>query len=327
MGKTQDCRSERLDDGRRIQRGLRALAVSARAECRDLLGGVGVALRRRIGRCRRTRRTDGTAAPYRFRAGGALCTFRRCRSPQPHSRGDHGGCGRLADGSRRQDGGSDVSPAARLGSVRRNRRLRRRRDHALAVAVGLRRAGAGEHCLRVVQAMNDKPLLTLASYFAMLSLFAVGGANAAIPEMHRISVDVMHWMNDRQFADMFAIAQVSPGPNIIIVTLIGYHVAGFAGAAVATAAMCGPTCLVAFVVARTWDRFKEARWRIAIQAGLVPGSLGLISASAFVLASSADHNIYAAAITATTAIVGFATRINPLWLFAAGGLLGLSGWL
>ena len=93
-------------------------------------------------------------------------------------------------------------------------------------------------------------------------------------------------MNDRQFADMFAIAQVSPGPNVIIVTLIGYHVAGLAGAAVATAAMCGPTCLLAFFVARTWDRFKDARWRIAIQAGLVPVSLGLIAASAFVLARS-----------------------------------------
>ena len=170
--------------------------------------------------------------------------------------------------------------------------------------------------------MNENPLLTLAGYFALLSLFAVGGANAAIPEMHRIAVDVMHWMNDRQFADMFAIAQVSPGPNIIIVTLIGYHVAGFAGATVATAAMCGPTCLMAFFVARTWDRFKEARWRIAIQAGLVPVSLGLIAASAFVLARSADHNIYAAAITATTAVVGFATRINPLWIFVAGGLAG-----
>ncbi len=78
--------------------------------------------------------------------------------------------------------------------------------------------------------MNDSPLITLAGYFALLSLFAVGGANAAIPEMHRIAVDVMHWMSDRQFADMFAIAQVSPGPNVIIVTLIGYHVAGFAGA-------------------------------------------------------------------------------------------------
>jgi chromate transporter len=179
----------------------------------------------------------------------------------------------------------------------------------------------------VDEKMNGSQLLPLFGYFALLSLFAVGGANAAIPEMHRIAVDVMQWMTDRQFADSFAIAQVSPGPNIVIVTLIGYHVAGLPGAAVATGAMCGPTCVLAFLVARTWDRFKEARWRTAIQSGLVPVSLGLIAASAFVLARSADHNVYAAMITATTALVAFATRINPLWIFAAGGLLGLTGWL
>jgi chromate transporter len=174
--------------------------------------------------------------------------------------------------------------------------------------------------------MNN-PLSALAGYFALLSLFAVGGANAAVPEIHRVAVGVMHWMTDRQFADMFAIAQVSPGPNVIIVTLIGYHVAGFAGAGVATLAMCGPTCVVAFLVTQVWDRFKQARWRIAIQAGLVPVSLGLIAASAFVVARAADHNAMAGLVTAATAAVAFATRINPLWLFVAGGAFGLAGWL
>ena len=175
--------------------------------------------------------------------------------------------------------------------------------------------------------MNDSPLTSLLGYFALLSLFAVGGANAAIPEMHRVAVDVMHWMNDRQFADMYAMAQVSPGPNVIIVALIGYHVAGFAGAGVAITAMCGPTCTLAFFVARTWDRFKGARWRMAIQAGMVPLAIGLIAASAFVLARAADRNVYAALITAATAAVAFFTRINPLWVFLAAGVLGLSGWL
>jgi chromate transporter len=175
--------------------------------------------------------------------------------------------------------------------------------------------------------MNDSPLTSLLGYFALLSLFAVGGANAAIPEMHRVAVDVMHWMNDRQFSDMYAMAQVSPGPNVIIVALIGYHVAGFAGAGVAITAMCGPTCTLAFFVARTWDRFKGARWRMAIQTGMVPLSIGLIAASAFVLARAADRNVYAALITAATAAVAFFTRINPLWVFLAAGLLGLSGWL
>ena len=147
--------------------------------------------------------------------------------------------------------------------------------------------------------------IALAGNFALLSLFAVGGANAAIPEMHRMAVEVMHWMSDRQFADMFAIAQVSPGPNVIIVTLIGYHVAGLAGAAVATVAMCGPTCVLAFFVARIWERFRDAPWRIAIQAGLVPVSLGLIGASAFVLARAPTTTFMPAFMTAATAAGGF----------------------
>jgi chromate transporter len=175
--------------------------------------------------------------------------------------------------------------------------------------------------------MNDNPLLALFGYFALLSLFAVGGANAAIPEMHRVAVEVMHWMSDQQFADSFAIAQLSPGPNVIIVTLIGYHVAGLAGAAVATVAMCGPTCVLAYFVGRVWERFKDAPWRAAVQAGLVPVSLGLIGASAFVVARAADHNVYAGAITAATAAVAYMTKINPLWVFLAAGLMGLSGWL
>ena len=45
------------------------------------------------------------------------------------------------------------------------------------------------------------------------------------------------------------------------------------------------------------------------------------------LARTADNNIDAGAITAITAIVAYATKVNPLWVFLAGGILGLSGWL
>ena len=94
---------------------------------------------------------------------------------------------------------------------------------------------------------GGNPILALISTFALMSLFAVGGANAAIPEMHRIAVDVQHWMTDKQFADVFAISQLSPGPNVLIVTLIGYSVAGIAGALAATLAMCAPTAVLAIV--------------------------------------------------------------------------------
>jgi chromate transporter len=173
--------------------------------------------------------------------------------------------------------------------------------------------------------MNGGTLLTLAGYFALLSLFAIGGANAALPEMHRLAVEVMHWMSERQFADMFAIAQVTPGPNVIVVTLIGYHVAGLSGALVATLAMCGPTCLFAFFVGRAWDRFKDAPWRMAIQAALVPISIGLLGASAAVVARAAAQSELAVAVTALSALITYTVKLNPLWIFAGAALLGLVG--
>ncbi len=168
-------------------------------------------------------------------------------------------------------------------------------------------------------------LTTLAGYFALLSLFAIGGANSAVPEMQRLAVEVEGWMTARQFSDIFAIAQVTPGPNVIIVTLIGYHVAGLFGAVVSTLAMCGPTCVFAFYVGHAWERFKDAPWRAAVQAGLLPISIGLIAASAFVVASVTAHNFVAVVISLATAVVTYTTRLNPLWIFAAASLLGLVG--
>jgi chromate transporter len=181
----------------------------------------------------------------------------------------------------------------------------------------------------VVAAMSDNSatLAALALTFAPLSLLAVGGANAVIPEMHRQAVDVAGWMTDRQFAELFAIAQVAPGPNIIIVTLIGFHVAGIAGALAATTAMVGPSCVLTYFAARTWERFRAAHWRIVIQAGLVPVSVGLIGASALVLARTADVSWVAVLLTLATAAVGFFTRVHPLWMFVVAAAVGYAGWV
>jgi chromate transporter len=158
-----------------------------------------------------------------------------------------------------------------------------------------------------------------------MSLFAVGGANAAIPEMHRIAVDVQHWMTDKQFADVYAISQLSPGPNVLIVTLIGYAVAGVAGALAATLAMCVPTAMLAYWVSRLLTRSSHSRWPAIIQAALVPLSIGLMGASGLVLALTSDRTWTAAFVTAGVAVLAFATRLNPLWLLLAGGLLGFAG--
>lgn len=169
--------------------------------------------------------------------------------------------------------------------------------------------------------------LNLAWTFGVMSLLAIGGANATIPEMHRVAVDVNHWLTDSQFADMFAIAQFSPGPNVLIVTLIGYQVAGVSGAAVATLAMCGPSGVFAYFVASFFHRSSHAFWPSVIQASLVPLSIGLMMAGSYVLATTVDGTLAAAAMTLAAAILAATTRINPLWPLAAGGIAGFLGWI
>jgi chromate transporter len=172
---------------------------------------------------------------------------------------------------------------------------------------------------------GSNPILTLAWTFGLMSLFAVGGANSAIPEMHRVAVDVQHWLTDKQFADVFAISQMSPGPNVLIVTLIGYSVAGVAGALVATISMCVPTAVLAYWVSRLLTRSGHARWPAIIQAALVPLSIGLMGASGLVLAQTSDRTWTAALVTAVAALLAATTRLNPFWVLLGGGCAGFAG--
>ena len=165
----------------------------------------------------------------------------------------------------------------------------------------------------------------LAAQFALLSLLAFGGVNTVVPEIHRSAVDVHHWMSDQDFANYFAIAQASPGPNALIVTLVGWKVAGLAGALVATAALCAPACLLTFVVVRVWDRIQQSPWRATVQAGLAPVTVGLIAASAFLLCRASDRSLALLAITGATAAMTYFTRLNPLWALGAAAVLGLLG--
>ena len=73
-------------------------------------------------------------------------------------------------------------------------------------------------------------LLALAAIFAQLSLLAFGGGNTILPEMQRQVTQVHPWLTPQEFAALFALAQAAPGPNMLISTLIGWRIAGLAGA-------------------------------------------------------------------------------------------------
>jgi len=172
--------------------------------------------------------------------------------------------------------------------------------------------------------MGRLPVLgDLAWRFAMLSLVAIGGANAVVPELHRQAVEIAHWMSNKEFSALFAIAQAAPGPNVLIVTLIGWRVGGVPGALVATAAMVLPSSLLTFWVFRVWRRLGDKPWRAAVQSGLAPLTVGLVAASAYLLAVAADISLATGVVTAATAALSYFTGLNPLWAFAVAASLGV----
>ena len=166
-------------------------------------------------------------------------------------------------------------------------------------------------------------LLKLLLLFTGLSLLAIGGANSVVPEMQRVSVNVEHWMNGREFLQMFAISRMAPGPGSLIVTLIGEKVAGPAGAAVATLAMFGPSCLLVYIAARLWHRARDAIWRDTAERGLAPVSVGLVFASALALTRGTESSWLAYAVTAVATLALTVSELHPLIILVAGGLAGV----
>ncbi len=168
-------------------------------------------------------------------------------------------------------------------------------------------------------------LIALALIFAELSVLAFGGGNTILPEMQRQVVEVHHWMTAEEFSALFALSQAAPGPNLMIVTLVGWHVAGWMGMLVTSIAKFGPSSVLTVLALHAWERFKDRPWRRHIQIGLLPVTGGLVAASAALIAHASDTNWLLGAITAVTALVAWKTRIHPLWLLFAGAMIGLVG--
>jgi len=162
----------------------------------------------------------------------------------------------------------------------------------------------------------------LALYFALLSLVSVGGIPAVMPEMQRLVVDVQGWMSAAEYTQLFAVAQAAPGPNVLVTALVGWKVYGAAGGAVALGAFCGPAAALSYYVGGFWDRMRDAPWRKAIQRALLPISVGFILSGGYVLATPHGLQWTSALIAGIAAAFMSLTRVNPLWILAAGGLLG-----
>jgi chromate transporter len=174
--------------------------------------------------------------------------------------------------------------------------------------------------------LSGPELLDLFTHFASLSLLAIGGALGMAPEMRRYMVDERHWIDTVQFTDSIVIAQTAPGPNILFVTLLGWQAGGAAGAFASTVGLLLPSSLATWWGWRLKRSRESSRWVDVIRTGLSPIAIGLTGAAGWVVAESSNHVEWRLwLLTLVSLFVVAKTRLNMLWLIAAGAVLGALG--
>lgn len=188
--------------------------------------------------------------------------------------------------------------------------------------------------------------LNLFGHFLTLSLMSVGGAISTSSEMHRFLVEQHHWLTQEQFNQSIALAQAAPGPNVLFVALMGWHVgmnAGSTGAAlfgvlVTMVGIMTPSTAITYTAARWGHRNRDLRAVRAFKQGMAPIVIALLLSTAWIMASAAGADAPSAARTVlarwplwltvvVSGLIMWRTRIHLLWLLGAGALLGVLGFV
>jgi chromate transporter len=171
-------------------------------------------------------------------------------------------------------------------------------------------------------------LLTLTAHLALLSSISFGGFPTVLPDVRTFVVTDHGWMTNQDFANLYAIAQMLPGPNMILMMgLLGWTLWGLPGALAAATATFAPPAMLYFAAWQLWDRFRDSRWQRVVRSGLAPVTIGLILASGIVIARATDGGWRGATVTGVAVLTMLTTRISPLWLLFAGGAVGGFGLL
>jgi chromate transporter len=159
----------------------------------------------------------------------------------------------------------------------------------------------------------------------LLSFLSVGGLATTLGAMQRYVVDEQQWMTPQHFADAYTLAQVAPGPPVLYVTLIGWQVAGWAGALAATLPLLAPITTLLLLARCVPARYARVLGHAAIRRGLTPITIGLVLASGWGMARTVCQDWRGTALMLGTLGVVLGTRCHPLWLIVIGALLGLAG--
>lgn len=142
-------------------------------------------------------------------------------------------------------------------------------------------------------------------------------------------VDRLGWLTHQQLLDAVSVGQVTPGPVFTTATFVGYLVAGFPGAFLATVAIFLPSFVFVGLLTRISDRLRSTRWSAAMLDGLNATALALMCGVSWQLGRTAVVDAWTAAIAVSALTLLLTTRVNSVWLVVGGAVVGVlvtGGW-
>jgi chromate transporter len=171
---------------------------------------------------------------------------------------------------------------------------------------------------------KEAALSTLFLTFFKIGAVLYGSGYVLLAFLEADFVNSLGWITTQQLIDVVAIGQVTPGPLFTTATSVGYLVAGFNGAALATVAIFLPSFIFVPLVNRVVPKIRSSALAGAALDGVNAASLGLMAAVTIQLArvSLIDPITIIVAVIAVAGI--FLLRINSTWLIAGGGVVGLT---
>ncbi|MGD0622515.1 MAG: chromate transporter [Thermacetogeniaceae bacterium] len=160
--------------------------------------------------------------------------------------------------------------------------------------------------------------------FLKVGLFSFGGGYAVIPVITADVVQQYHWLTATQFADLLALAQMTPGPVMVnIATLVGYRTAGLAGALLGVLGVVLPTFTLMLVLTYYYRWLSERGLVNRLARAFYPVLVALLASAAFFLAANSPLTWQLLVIAGLTVAVMAWRRPNPFWILLIAGVLGL----
>jgi len=187
---------------------------------------------------------------------------------------------------------------------------------------GLRKLVAAAMAVTAVGTAFPVGLVRLFLSFLKIGSVVFGSGYVLLAFLQTEFVERLHWLTEKQLIDAVAVGQFTPGPVFTTATFIGYVVAGWAGAVVATVGVFLPGFVLVAVSGPLIPRLRRSPVAAAALDGVVAGSLALMAVVAWQLGKASIIDRTTLAVFAVSLIALLRFRVNPAWLTVAAAVVG-----